>query len=354
MLIITIAVLLSVVGLYLYSLRRPREWLAELDKKEHKLYFLYPMAEMILSESVLHKLLQSDREITDSIKALKVTSKPEKEQRLYEYSKVALVIAVLSLFAVLSFFAMLDGQSAMLLKDGSYLTRPEYGEGSNRARLDVTLEGTAPKEGGKKDDKLTKQITLEIAERIYTDEELDQLFEQGKEYILDHVLESNERLEEIDQNLNFCKTIPDTGITVTWEPEDNTLIQSDGTVLNGELTIEQKTSVTATLSYGERRTNLCIYLKILPRRYSEEEKLNQNLSEELKKADQSSKHERHFKLPINLDDYRLTWREETNSTGGTFVILGILLAVVLWYARDYEIKNQMKRRKEQLLIDYPE
>jgi hypothetical protein len=312
------------------------------------------MAELILSVTTLNKHLQQNREVSDSIKALKGTSKSEQRQGLYWCNKVALVILILSLFCLLSILGGVSEMGATSLQDGSYLIRPEFGEGSSEVELDVTLE--APEHSGlrEEDRKTARQITLDIAERVYTQEETLELFEEGKEYIQKSVLARNESADAIYENLSFSTSIPDTGITVTWEPEDYNLIKSDGTVNNEELTEGITTTVTAVLSYGELNASVCLYLRIQPRRYSKEGLIDNKLTKELVSADEQTKAEREFELPMSIEKYRLHWSEKRDSSGGTLLLLGIFLAIAVWYAKDMELKKQMKLRKEQLLIDYPE
>jgi hypothetical protein len=354
MIIVSASILLIQLILFLISLRRSKEWLQEIDKKEHKLYVLYPMAELLLSITTLNKHLQQKKEVTDSIKALRVTSKLEQIERLYWCNKVSLVILILALFCLLSVIGEAGERDTRSLREGRYLTRPEYGEGSGEVVLDVTLEALEQPGPREEERMISRQITLDIAERVYTQEEVEKLFEEGKAYILESVLGSNESTDAIYENLSFCTSIPGTAIAVTWEPEDYNLIQSDGTVNNKELTEGISTTVTAVLSYGELHTNVCLSLLIQPRRYSDEELIDKKLSSELISSDEKTKSEQELNLPTNIDDYRLHWSEEKNPTGGNLLFLGIFLAIAMWYAKDMELKKQMKLRKEQMLIDYPE
>ena len=354
MLILSVSILLMIAGLYFSSLRRPREWLKELNRKEHSLYFLYPMAELIYTIPPLNKLLLVNREVSDSLKALKVTSRQGIEQRVFAYRKLASAIVILTLFALFSILTEVSNKETSILHGGRYLMRPESGEGKGEASLEVRMENTASEEKEEKDSRTKRRVTLAIAERVYTDDELTLLFDDGKKYILDHVLGSNASMDSVEENLSFCKTIPNSGITVTWEPEDYSLIQSDGTVRNEELEHDKRTSLTAILSYGEKSTSLCMYLKVLPKNYSAEEKQIQRLSEAIERADRETQQEKEMRLPEYLDEYHLTWSEEKKSTGRALLLFGILLAITAWYASDLELKKQMKHRKEQLLLDYPE
>ncbi len=353
MIVVNIIILLILAGLYLASIRRPWVWQEKPDKKEHKLYFLFPMAELILSVAGVHKHLQPKTEITDSIKALKITSKPEILQRFYIYDKIALIIVVISLFSLLSILGQISSMDEKQLRGGRYIERPEQGEGSKETKLDVTVQASG-NSSSETDSTFTRSITLEVNERSYTMEEVGQLFEEGKEYLSNHVLGGNENADAIYENLSFCDSIPNTGIAVEWKPEDANLIAVDGSVKNEELQKAVKTTVTAVLSYEEQKTSLCLSFMIMPKVFSEEELLDKRLTQELLSEQDRSRKEKELTLPEKLDQFTLSWREEKESGGLNLLLFGILIAIAMWYAKDLELKQQMKHRREQLLMDYPE
>jgi hypothetical protein len=311
------------------------------------------MAELILSVTGLHKHPLPNTEITESVKALKITSKPEHLERFYLYSKIALVIVVVSLFSVLSILNEISKQEVQQLRDGRYIDRPEQGEGSKEVELDVSLksvEDTSPEE----ERTIHRRITLVMGERSYTAEEVDKLFAEGKRYLTEQVLGDNEQVDAVYENLMFCSSIPETGIEVEWEPEDYKLILRDGTVKNDELTAPIKTDVTAVLRYEEQKTSLSMTFQIMPKRLNNEEQIDKRLSTELSGAQMESKKERELTLPEKLDQYTLSWREKEGSSGVPFLFFGIMIAIVIWFVKDIELKQQMKHRRDQLLMDYPE
>jgi hypothetical protein len=309
------------------------------------------MAELMLSVTGANKYLQPKPEITASVKALKITSKAVYLQKFYLYSKMALVIVVIYLFCLLSILSEATSETK-LLRDGRYIGRPELGEGSKQAELDVTLKSN--EESSVEDNVLLRRIILEVGERGYSKEEITQLFEEGKAYLSDHVLGGNESADAIEQDLIFCETIPNTGIDVDWKPENNELILRDGKIQNDNLTEAIRTTVTAELSYEDQKTYLSMSFQIMPRVISDAEQLDQRLTEELLEAQEKSRRERDLTLPDQLDQYSLSWEEEKGSNGLYVLFLGILAAVAIWYVKDMELRQKMKRRRDQLLMDYPE
>ena len=352
MIIINSAILMFLTGLYFVSLRRPIVYESEVVRGEHKLYFLYPMTEFILSVVGVHRSFQPKNEISDSIKALKLTSRPEHQQRLYLNQKLALVIVILALFSALSIVSDVSSKLQQL-REGRYIDRPEHGEGSKEVMLDLRME--SGEEAFSKDrNELSRKITIEVEERGYSREEITKLLEEGKKYLSEHVLGENENAEAINKRLLFMDYVPNTEITVEWMPKDRNLILGDGTVKNEELAEAISTTVTALLRYEDQEASMTLPLRIIPKEYNDEELLERRLVAELQDAKEKSRRESVLTLPDRLDQYSLRWREDTTSNGITVLLFGIIIAFLAWYCMDLELKNQMKIRKEQLLLDYPE
>lgn len=353
MIIFNTAILLIFGGLYLTSIRRPWKWPEKPDKKEHKLFFLYPMAELVLSLTGIERYRKPRTELTASIRALKLTSKPELLQRFYRYDKTALVLVIVALFSLLSILGQVSSREVQLLKDGRYIERPPQGKGSRRTKLDVTIS-SGESYSSEVENTFLRNITLEIEERSYTQEELEEYFEKGKVYLSKTVLGRNESADAVYHDLNFISSIPDTAIAVEWRPENNRLISAEGVVKNEDLQSQVVTTITAILSYEEQKTSHCLTLTIMPKVFNEEELVDRRLMQELLLAQEKSRSKGILTLPEKLDQYHLRWREVNESDGMRVFLFGILLAIVLWYAKDLELKQQMKLRRVQLLMDYPE
>jgi tight adherence protein C len=404
MLIFNIGILLLFAIGYLYSIKIVEDWAKDVDKKEHKLYLLYPLANVILVKTGIEKTLNRKKHVTDSIKALFVTNKPELLQKLYWCSRFSLILAILIIFDLLSLLGQLQSASNSIVLDGKYLMRPDYGEGSTQVELKVTLE----KQGGtnntdkdtdkdidiKIDNNIDKdtdkdvdikvdknidkdidkeadigidkdavkekvsqsqELTINVRERSYSKEELSQTFEEAIQYLKICVLGSNESTELVYGDLYFCKTIPGTSITVDWKPKDYSLIQSDGSIHNEQIDEDGLvTTVTAILTYRDQQVEHNMSFHIMPRQHSEEELLRNKLEEEINASGEKSEEESRFELPDTVENYRLRWSGKEENTGTTLFFLGVLMALVAWLFGEKELDSKMTHRKEQMLLDYPE
>lgn len=355
MLIVNAVILLLFVAMYILCLRAPKEWMKEVNKKEHKLYFLYPMADLFLSKTRLEEILLRKSKVTDSIKALYITNKPELIQKFYWYRKVSLIFAVLILFSLLSLLGQLETDSSSVLQKGRYITRPSYGEGSTEVELKVSMEkANDRKEQQSSKNPSSQELTIDVSEREYTKEEIRKLFDEATEFLRKDVLGNNESTEDIYESLNFIKTVPGTSISVEWKPSDYNLIHSDGSIGNEELVEGVRTEVTAVLSCQGQQSEVNMTVQIMPRKYSEEELLRRELEDKVLTSSERTEDKALLELPSTLDQYNLNWSGKEDSTGITLFFFGIFVAILIWYLGDKELKKQMKDRKNQMLLDYPE
>lgn len=90
---------------FLISLKNHKEWIKELDKKEHKLYFLYPLVDIIFHRTRLDKYLNQRTWIREAGKALTVANKVEDWQKIYWYRKISLVMVIFIYSLPLHFLA---------------------------------------------------------------------------------------------------------------------------------------------------------------------------------------------------------------------------------------------------------
>lgn len=360
MIYINLVFLLLILILFLISRKEKNDLFPQINKKEHKLYFLYPLAAFLVKQTGLEKAVTQKARIKESIKALYITGKPELLTNLFRYKQISVMLIILVLFNLLSVFAVVSEKDNSRLIDGKYIRRPDYGEGSTNVDLSLTVRGQGDDKTSEEEEvSVFSDLTIRVGEQAYTEEEVSVIFEKSFEYLKKAVLGENQSNEAIYDNLNFINTIPGTGIKVAWKPEDYRLIQTDGTIKKENIGPEEvSTPVTVILSYGDRdhkyTKEYTMSFKVMPGINSEEEILLQKLREEIGTAQEKTREDKYLELPGSLDQYHLIWADSKKGSSLTMLLLGIILAAAVWIFGDKELDKQMKIRKEQMLMDYPE
>lgn len=352
MIIANIAVLLLFVSYFIFSLSMPKEWMKQIDRKEHKLYFLYPLANDFLIRTRIYEYLQRRKEIHEAMKALYVTNKAELLQKLYWCNKVAMVFLILTVFSFLSLVWQLGSVSDSILQEGKYLTRPEAGEGSLEAELKVTLEDISDEE--EREPVRSEEMTITVEERKYTEAEVYTFLTESAEYLKKAVLGNNKSAYNLHEPLNFMPDIPGTGVTVEWKPEDYNIIHSDGTIGCETLTEPTSTSVIATLSCQKQVKDVCLSFLVMPGEDKKTENLPELLQGEIHKSADRTADRIRLELPTTLKHYQLRWSEKKGDMGMWILLFGIMVALLLWMLMDQELERKMKLRKQQMMLDYPE
>ncbi len=338
----------------LLCISNSREYLKTIDKQEHKLYFLYPLADRILDHTGMGHIVRRKNSTADAIKALNVNMKSDQQQRLFWCSKISLVIIIIIFFNLLSLLSSIMNSNNSEILNEKYLRRPGYGEGTKEVELKVTMK-QAKGQDSKKDVSKSKDVSISVEERIYTKEELEIIFSKAIKYLENKTLGENKSADEIYSNLNFISSIPGTGISVDWESENYDLIDSDGTVKNEKVNKKGNSiKITAILNYQKQQTKHYMSFRVLPKQYSDDEVMNEKLSKKLSAASKETSKNNLFQLPDTLGNYHLIWQDKKKNNGFTLWFMGIFLAVVAWFMGDKELEKKMKQRKDQMLLDYPE
>lgn len=344
--------MLLIAILFIISLREKNE--DNLNTKEHQLYFLYPTVKWIIKKTRLTIYLNKNITTRNHIKAIYVTQKPEQHLKLYWYKKGALIILIVFIFNLLSLVYKLQNSNSQTIQENNLIKRPTHGQGIDELELTVDIDSDA---SGDIENELesSKDIILKIEERRLNKQELELAFEEAKEYLDKSLLGGNETLDFVSKDLYFCSKIPSTSILVKWQPEDPNLISNSGKVLNEEISSNGViTTVRAALVYGEERIDYIIPLRIMPKEYTKEEELTIALNEEINKASEETIYDESIKLPDTVGDYQVNWSVREDKTGTFILVIGIVLAILMWFQEDKNLEKKVQMRKNQMLLDYPE
>lgn len=226
-------------------------------------------------------------------------------------------------------------------KNEIVIERNAYGEGE--AYYDFTVYERKEEIGN---------VTIEVQESSYSTNELNQKYEEAKEYVESHFLGENESQEEVRNDLQFIIEVPENDIEISYQSEDIELVTNQGIVNNQELTEPQILNISATYSYAEEELGESTWqITIYPKEYSKEEEKIQKLKNEIE--DYLKEHEKEETVVISAveGDFLLTQKEK-NPVFFVY-IMGLLLGVY-FFAKEWQSrKEEEKTRKEQLDYEYP-
>lgn len=354
-LILLLLIILATLAIALSSKGLDR-LLIDIDKKEHRFFFLYPMVDYIMSILKTKKRLYNKDKVLKAGQALNVTNKALDWEQLYWYKRISLIIIIIYITLIASFLSLFQGRTHNNLINDRYIVRPSYGEGSRLVELKALLKASEDDYEDSKEKVYEQKVTLNVEERYYEDKEIDNFLDEAAITAEVYLLGNNKSKEQIQNNLTFYNQVPGTSVLVEWKIEDLNIIGIKGEVHNEDLGPEGvDTIVTAILSYQNREKEHPISLHVMAKQYTDEEKIHNKLQEEVARVSEDKKEDNLLELPDAIEGYEIAW-DETRDKGIhiRLLVLGLMTAVLVWFYQDKDIDKRIKNRREEMLLDYPE
>ncbi len=253
-----------------------------------------------------------------------------------------------SLFIVLAGFVMAAGLLLMeivnpVLKENR-ISREGYGGSTQEIPVEVAI--------GEKE---SREMILEVKARIYNEEQLKKFYQNAVIELERRILGENESLEHIEKDLNLVTELPGYPFQIGWECQDYNLIDTDGRIRKAKLPKEGvRTGLNAIFSYEDFHAEYLFYIHIFPGGQPEEEQQQEKLLKAVEKADISTKNEESMILPAELEGENLQWKAQENLDWLFILLLSILIAGIVFFLKDEDLKKEMKRREERMRLEYPE
>lgn len=337
------------VSLYMITRNYKKEEIEGVNKKEHSFYALYPMG-LFLMDKFIQKIpikitsAYSNR-VKESLESLYIGEKTD-VKRLYQCKKLVFVLVIIFISNVFSAATYISNRDDTVI-NGMYLSRGKYGEGESLVNLHVKVRD---------EDVLILEEDMEVKvdERKVTEEEANQLLEEGISYIDKVILGENQDRNAIRDDLVFPTSIRSSGIKITWTTEDNSIIDNNGCVKNDELRENKLVWVRASLELNGSKAEYISYFNICPKNYTKEELLKKQLLEEINDINKDTTTKEQMILPTKIEDKDITWSEIKENQGTTLFFLGIIVAFLIYFFMDKDLVDKVEKRNQEMLLDYPD
>lgn len=351
MIFLNIGILMTFMIIWFLSRRYEKEFVDSLDEKQYKLKQFYPSG-LYICDKLSHRIGRYTNNtrtntLDDTLISLHVGENVNVVKRLYFCNKVVLTALILFLSNLFALGSNLKSVYSGQLINGRFIQRPGYTEGSRKIPLKVNISENAVT-------LFEDDIELEVKEKRYSAKELKDKLTYAKQYIDSTILNKNITIEQVRTDLKFVKQIPGTGLTVKWKTGDIRLIDERGRVYNEEITEGVLTSVTAIISYFDRKEEYTRYIHVLPRTYSKEELAKKTLTEVIDNLAEKTRTEELMELPNSLGTQKVSWAEKEDNSGPIILLLGGFLAITLYVLMDKDLYSKIEKRNREMLLDYPE
>lgn len=227
----------------------------------------------------------------------------------------------------------------------SILYRNGYGEGDTEAEVTAQVEDMEGKE----------KLNVMIGEQEYAADETEVVLAEAGEKLERYILGENESLDLVRNDLNLISEIPNTSIEVSWETSDYKIMDATGAIQSENLDAGGTLiTLTAVLSYNQAQVveqlSACIYPPLL----SDREAVRKSLEHALTQTEETTKSEKAVTLPDEINGKSVTWGQTNQQRCVGILLIGIVMAGLVILAEKENLKTQLKKKRRQMLLDYPE
>lgn len=263
-------------------------------------------------------------------------------QLLYLRKNVCYMLIGIAGVMLLSAMLCFQGQIKPDAISDGWLSRDEPGGVTKKVDLQVEAE------------QQSREVTLEIPPRTLSEEQIQQQFLDGKQYILETYLGENASAQEVSKSLVLVSQIPDSAMEVGWRLDNNGFVQEDGTLQLQDVEEPQKVEIVAQLSYGEEQEDIPLELTLLPEKRSGAEELWIHWKKAWEKCLQETENESIVQLPAEVDGVSIQYSQIEKQTGRWLCVFGILLVLLIPFLVSSRMGQQLQQRERELRRDYPE
>lgn len=262
----------------------------------------------------------------------------------YQRDKLAYVLMIIAGGTLLSFCMCVS--SRQNLQSVTRIMRG--GQGSEQT---VALTARLGTEEGEQEE----TVSITVAGREYTREEVEAYMEQVREALPNAILGENADVDHVTKPLTLIRQIDDNPVTISWSSSDYRLMDSKGNIQAMEIAQEGGLCMlTATLLCQGYEQEERFYIRICRGEKTEEEQLREALEEALQNREKEERTESEFVLPQEIGGNRVVWVRQVDDNSVMIMMLTLALAAGVYAAMDRDLQKQIHKRGERLLSEYPE
>lgn len=279
-------------------------------------------------------------EIEDALELLYPMENLQKSSKRFAAGRRRKLLCVGGVFLGLMLCLQLQKPKSALDAQGKLLQRPDKG----KKQVELTVDNG----------QMQTDITVELVPRKRSEKEAEEIFDKLGEALPGIILGGNASMQEITEKLYLPGKLDEYGVTLYWSSSDNRRVTSDGTVHNRELSEPEEIILGVRMNCDGYERKEQLYVKVLPYPYSEQQILQQEMEMALAKSQEDTAEKEVLALPQSLDGEPLQWSEKQQNHLGFFGVIGVLVILLLYLREESVLKQQLEKREEELMADYPD
>ena len=294
------------------------------------------------------QLLVSDKVLTN-MKKLYPEWEISKRINTYYMSKLkySMYIIIIGIFVAVAIYINANKQS--IISDG-LIQRNTYMMGDKNITLkyksDVIEDG---------------DISFNVSERKYTDEELNDMYPEFEDELIKKIIGKNESADYVTSDLCFTKTLSGYPFKIKYKTDKPSILTSDGIIKqdnlhnypNAQNNIGVKVKITSNISYENFEQELVFYVCIYENKLSDSELFIKTLNESLAVENDYTKESEYYVLPKTINGQRISFYEPKDMTAIYLGFASLIVAILIYFLKDQELEKAVKHREDEFRYEYP-
>lgn len=281
--------------------------------------------------------------IREDLQTLEPAGNTPKRQKEYVLKKFSLCILILITGVFLTVIMWIKSANSTEIVD-NLIKRKAYGEGYDTVCV-VADDGEEK-----------YNISFEVEEKSFTDDELEKLLSEFEQKLDVVILGENESLERVERDLKLPAEITNYPFDIMWAT-DESIIDNAGRLVGGIFDKPQKTTIYATIEYSNQSGERVSIEKkwecmVIPNAVNTDNA--ELIKNEIKAVEKDSRSSEYMTLPSEINKLQISWSYPKKQTALMFLIGTPLIIILIYFSMDRDLHQKVKDREEEMRIDYPE
>lgn len=276
--------------------------------------------------------------VREDLQALEPAGDIPARQQEYVIRKISLCTMIVVCGVVMSAILWIKEENETRIVDNR-IDRNQYGDGTKSVSL-VADDGED-----------TYYIPVDISERCYPMEELQEMSQEAVSVLEKHILGENQGFDRIEYDMKLAESVEGYPFTVEWLVDTEYMDQT-GKLVRDTLEKPRLVELTAVLECEsfvlEHEIMVMVHSKAVQPDQS------QRIAQQVQDEEQGSRESQNMTLPSEIGGQKINWRYQRSYNGLLFLAATPLVALLVYYGRDRELHGKVVDREEQMRMDYPE
>lgn len=300
--------------------------------------FIKKFIDFIASESVM-------------INMKKIYHLGEVEKKLtdFYFQKIKLSFCVLMIGVFIGFVIYEFPNNTAEIINNVYIRRNIQGEGDKVIYADMYCE----------DQDSPREVSITVSEQRLSNEEIDAMTSKFKNDLYMTIIGNNNSPNNITEDLNFINELPGYPFTLSYHTDNPVVLDNKGHINEEKLREKDVNnegiliSITVSMEYYDYTEDFYFGVRINQKELAEEELFAASIDKSLAESDEKSLNESVMKLPSSIEGKHVWFKEKTDDTYLVVILLSAIMALVIFFGKDEEIKSYVEKRNKQMIDDYP-